>query len=287
MLPTDSWKLGDLQTFLYRHDSNSSHFFLDFWDVIFEAVLDMTFLLLDAAALDSTLAIAFLGAALLVPKTFVTYLEFDLIETDFFVDKVAFFEGAAFFTATGLAAFLASTFGLAGALLESFLLWIYFCSSFFFSAGFFASLTSFFASFSSTLRAYFRSLLFLLGVAALATGAPLDGVFPRALVSLAAVTLFSAFGASFLGASFLGSSFYLGSGASFFGAGAGDFEALWGVVSRPFLIGVAEIFLTGVVSLPNLTGVASLPLRSLYWVKVGLWGVAGTRLVSIAEDWDW
>jgi hypothetical protein len=177
--------------------------------------------LLDAAALDSTLAIAFLGASLLVPKTFVTYLVFGLIFTGFFAGGAAFFAGgAAFFTATGLAAFLASTFCFAGVLLGPFLPSVFF-SSFFFSAGFFPSLASFFATFSSTLRAYFRSLLFLMGDAALAD---LVGVFSRALVSLAAATLVSALGASFLGASFLGSSFYLARGV--LGAGAGDFEAL-------------------------------------------------------------
>jgi hypothetical protein len=188
-------------------------------------VLERTFFLLDAAALDSTLAIAFLGAALLVPKTFVTYLVFGLLETGFFAGVAAFFAGgAAFFTATGLAAFLASTFGFAGALLEPFLPSVFF-PSFFFSLGFFASLTSFLATFSSTLRAYFRSLLFLMGDAALAGGADLVGVFSRALVSLAAAAaLVSALGASFLGASFLGSSFCLARGV--LGAGAGDFETL-------------------------------------------------------------
>jgi hypothetical protein len=189
-------------------------------------VFERIFFLLDAAALDSILARAFLGAALLVPKTFVTYLEFGLLETGFFAGGAAFFAGAAFFTATGLTAFLTSFFGLAGALLVPFLPSVFFGSSFFFSAGFFTSLTSFFAIFSSTLRAYFRSLLFLIGVAALATGAPLVGVLSRDLVSLAAAVLVSAFGASFFGASFLGSSFCLGRGASFLVAGAGDFEAL-------------------------------------------------------------
>lgn len=250
--------MGDLQTFLYRHDSYRAHFFLDFWDVFFEAVLERTFFLLDAAALDSTFAIAFLGAALLVPKTFVTYLVFGLIFTGFFAGVAAFFAGgAAFFTATGLAAFLASTFGFAGVLLGPFLPSVFFCPSLFFAAGFFPSLTSFFATFSSTLRAYFRSLLFLMGDAALAGGADLVGVFSRALVSLAAAALVSALGASFLSASFLGSSFCLARGV--LGAGAGDFEALWGVASRPFLVGVAEGFLTGVVSLPILAGVAFLP----------------------------
>jgi hypothetical protein len=189
-------------------------------------LLERTFFLLDTAALDSTLARALLGAALLVPKTFVTYLEFGLLETGFFEGGAAFFAGTAFFIATGLAAFLASNYGFAGVLLESFLPSVFFCSSFFFSAGFFPSLTSFFTCFSSTLRAYFRSLLFLMGVAALATEAPLVGVLSRALVSLAAAVLVSAFGTSFFGASFLGSSFCLGRGASFLGAGAGDFEAL-------------------------------------------------------------
>jgi len=178
-------------------------------------VLERTFFLLDAAALDSTFAIAFLGAALLVPKTFVTYLVFGLIVTGFFAGVAAFFAGgAAFFTAT---------FGFAGVLLGPFLPSVFF-SSFFFSAGFFPSLASFFATFSSTLRAYFRSLLFLMGDAALAGGADLVGVFSRALVSLAAAALVSALGASFLGASFLSSSFCLDRGV--LGAGAGDFEAL-------------------------------------------------------------
>ena len=73
-----------------------------------------------------------------------------------------------------------------------------------------------------------------MGLADLATGAPLVGVFSlaaaAALESLAAAPLVSAFcGASFFGgASFLGSSFYLGrrGAASFLGAGAGDLEAL-------------------------------------------------------------
>ncbi len=181
--------------------------------------------MLDAAALDSTLAIAFLGAALLLPRTFVT-LVYGLIETGFFAGGAAFFEGAAFFIATGLAAFFAATLGLAGGLLETFLPSVFLCSSFFFSAGFFSSLTSFLTYFSSTLRAYLRSLLFLMGVTALVTGAPLIGVFSLALVSFAGAALVSAFGASFLGTSFLGSSFYLGRGASLLGAGAGDFEAL-------------------------------------------------------------
>ena len=76
--------------------------------------------MLEAAALVSTLAIAFLGAALLVPMIFVTYLVFGLIETGFFVGGAAFLEGAAFFTATGLAAFFAATLGFAGDLLETF-----------------------------------------------------------------------------------------------------------------------------------------------------------------------
>jgi hypothetical protein len=160
----------------------------------------------------------------LVPKTFVTYLVFGLLVTGFFAGVAAFFAGgAAFFRATGLAAFLASTFGFAGVLLGPFLPSVFF-SSFFFSAGFFPSLASFFATFSSTLRAYFRSLLFLMGDAALAGGADLVGVFSRALVSLAAAALVSALGASFLGAYFLGSSFCLARGV--LGAGAGDFEAL-------------------------------------------------------------
>lgn len=172
--------------------------------------------MLDAAALDSSFAIAFLGAALLVPKTFVTYLVFGLLVTGFFAGVAAFFAGgAAFFTAT---------FGFAGVLLGPFLPSVFFCPSLFFAAGFFPSLTSFFATFSSTLRAYFRSLLFLMGDAALAGGADLVGVFSRALVSLAAAALVSALGASFLSASFLGSSFCLARGV--LGAGAGDFEAL-------------------------------------------------------------
>ncbi len=91
--------------------------------------------------------------------------------------------------------------------------------------------------------------------------AALTGVLSReGFVSLTGV-LGAGLGASFFCASFLGGT------ASFSflaGTGAGDFETLCGVASRPFLTGVTDTFLAGVASLPFLTGVASLPLRSLY-----------------------